>query len=149
MHRPLAPAPAVIWPEVLAVKAYHADSGMLTVEVPGLSEHLLLAAIAHAVHGHMRAAGEWAACVDDPRESDFPGPRSFHRLRLENAARLLSVYTTIRVSGQYVSPHEPTPEALKAAASQSYAAGLREAQSHRQSHAEPISPRSSSFITRN
>jgi hypothetical protein len=137
MHRPLAPAAAVVWPEVLAVKAYRTDSGMLTVEIPGLSEHLLLAAIAHAVHGHMRAAGEWTACADESRDPGFPGPRGFYRLRLENAARLFAVYTTLVHFGRYGSPHEPTSEALKAAATQSYAAGLREAQTLHQSQAQP------------
>jgi len=122
---------------------------MLTVEIPGLSEVPLLGALAHAIHSHMRAAGEWAASVDEPREPGLPGPRDFCRLRLDKAARLFAFYTTIRLSGRYVSPVEPTPEALKAAATQSYAAGQREAQARRQSQAKPLSPHPSSFITRN
>ncbi len=114
-----------LWPKVYAVMSYRPTGGKLTVEIPGLSEAPLFAALSRAVHLEMRAAGEWAARMGEPREKGLPGPIDFCRYRLENAARLLAIYTALHSSASYVGALDPAPEALKASASRSYANALR------------------------
>ena len=115
---------------------------MLTLEVPGLSETLLLSVLARAIHLEMRAAGEWAARAGTSADKDFPSAGSFARFRKENAARLLSLYTVLFAAAQYLTTNDPTPEALRAAASHSYQLGARDERRTLETRTEPFSPTS-------
>ena len=139
------PITADLWPKVYPVASHRPTGGRLTLEVPGLSEAPLLTALSRAIHLEMRAAGEWAARVGEPRQKGAPGPIDFCRYRRENAARLLALYTAIHGSAGYVSALDLQPEALKASASRSYANALHSARTPRPSSCElhpPTIPKS-------
>jgi hypothetical protein len=114
-----------LWPKAYPVTSYCPTGGRLTLEVPGLSEGPLLAAVAHIVHLEMRAAGEWAARMGEPGDHGLFGPSSFHRLRKDNAARLLAIYTALYGCASYLSDLDLSPEALKSSASRCYTTALR------------------------
>jgi hypothetical protein len=135
-----------LWPKVYPVTSYRPSAGRLTLEIPGLSEAPLLTALSRAIHLEMRAAGEWAACIDEPREKGLPGlrglpgPIEFCRLRLENASRLLAIYTALHGGASYLGELDLNPEALKASASCSYAGALHAARAPRPNQDKPLSP---------
>ena len=131
MSPSIAQAPADLWPKVFAVTSYRPSGEKLTLEVAGLSEAPLLAALSHAIHLAMRSAGEWAARIDEPREKGIPGPIDFRRLNTENAARLLAIYTALHGSAIYRSALDLSPEALKASASRGYSTALGREQARR------------------
>lgn len=126
MDNALPPLPADLWPQVYSARASHPKGKMVSLEIPGLSENLLLAVLARAIHLEMRAAGEWAARVGTPSDKEYPSARSFSRYRAENAARLLTLYTSLFAATQSRTTSDQTPEALRAAASTSYQRGVRD-----------------------
>jgi len=136
----VAPTAADPWPKIHPVTSFRPTGGRLTLEVPGLSEAPLLAALSREIHLEMRAAGEWAARMGEPGDNRPFGPTDFHRLSVENAARLLAIYTALHGCASYLSAHDLNPEALKASASRTYATGLRCKQARRQDQDKPISP---------
>jgi len=134
------PGAADLWPKVYTVTSYRPTCGRLTLEIPGLSETPLLTALSRAIHLEMRAAGEWAARVGEPREKGAPGPIDFRLYRTENAARLLAIYTALHGCASYLSELDLSPEALKASASRSYANALHAASAPRPKQDKPLSP---------
>ncbi len=138
MDIPTTPTISDLWPQVPAVTGTRPQGGRLTLEIPGLTESPLLTALARSVHLEMRAAGEWAARVDEPKDKGlFPGPRAFARLRADNAARLLAIYIALHRGGHYIHASDLTPEALKASATRSYEIALRDGQKQSQSKGQP------------
>jgi hypothetical protein len=136
-------SPAVdIWPKVGEVSAHRPPDRRVSVEIPGLSELPLLAALSQAVHLEMRAAGGWAARVDDPREKGIPGPKEFTSHRAENAARLLAIYTAVYRCGIYTGSFDPTPEAVKTSATRSYFTGRHYAQAPQPAPSRSVPPSS-------
>ena len=117
MDSSLPPLPADLWPHALAAQGSRPKGRLLTVEIPGMSENLLLSVLARAIHLEMRAAGEWAARITAAADTDFPSAKEFSCFRAENAARLLALYVAVFAAAQYIGSSDQTPEALKASAS--------------------------------
>jgi hypothetical protein len=154
MDDSLPPIPADLWPHAHPARSSRPEGKMLTLEVPGLTETLLLSVLARAIHLEMKAAGEWAARVGTSTDNDFPSARSFFRFRTENATRLLSLYTALFAAGLYLTSSDASPEALRASASHSYQLGFREAWRSLETSSESLRPiaqsneRTSSFTAR-
>jgi hypothetical protein len=128
----LPPLPPDLWPHTHPAGGSRPQGRMLALEIPGMSESLLLGVLARAIHHEMRTAGEWAARIASEADKDFPSAKDFARFRAENAARLLTLYAALFASSQYVSTSDITPEALKAAASKSYQFALRDERAKQQ-----------------
>lgn len=126
MSPAVAPLPSDLWPQAYPAKSSRTRCHMLTLEIPGLTEALLLSVLARAIHLEMRAVGEWTARIETSVDKDFPSAREFACLRADNAARLLALYVAVFAAAQYVSASDIAPEALKSAASQSYQFALRD-----------------------
>jgi hypothetical protein len=133
----LAPAAPNLWPNVSPVSSYRRTGGNMTLEVPGLSESVLLEALSRAIHLEMRAAGEWA-------DTGLPGPKDLSRYRTENAARLLAIYTSFYGSANGARSLDLSPEALKTSASRSYEKAFRDERTQCQRPDKPVFPPPSS-----
>jgi len=121
----LPPVPDDLWPEVAAISTKRPKGRRLALEIPCFSENLLLTVLCRAIHHEMRWAGEWTARIGQNPKREFPSEQDFARHSVENAARLLAIYTAIYRNGEFPPMSDPKPEDLKAGATRSYQIALR------------------------
>jgi hypothetical protein len=126
MKQSLPPIPGDLWPNVIAVSARRPEGRMLALEIPGLSESILLTILCRAVYHEMRSAGEWTARINPGSKPEYPSEKDFARHSAENAARLLAIYTALFGLADYTRDFDPTPADLKSGATRSYQMGLRD-----------------------
>jgi len=134
MDNALPPVPADLWPCVATVIAKPKPGGRIILELPALSEILLLPILCRAVHHEMRWAGQWAAGIGVATKREFPSEQALSRHSAENAVRLLAIYSALYTAFACQASLTPTPEELKAAASRSYQIQLRDSLERNQRH---------------
>jgi hypothetical protein len=142
MKQSLPSIPDDLWPNVMAVSACRPKGRMLALEIPGLSESILLTILCRAVYHEMRSAGEWTARISSGPKPEYPSEKDFARHSAENAARLLAIYTALYGLTDYTRDFDPTPADLKSGATRSYQMGLRDEQKE-QIDRNPVPPLSS------
>jgi hypothetical protein len=126
MKQSLPPIPDDLWPIVIAVSARRPKGKMLALEIPGLSESILLTILCRAVYHEMRSAGEWTARISHGPRPEYPSEKDFAQHSAENAARLLAIYAALYGLAEYTRDFDPTPADLKSGATRSYQMGLRD-----------------------
>jgi len=136
MDNSLPPIPAALWPKISPVIATSKPGGKITLEIPAVTENLLLPVLCRAVHHEMRWAGQWAAGIGVATKREFPSEEALSRHSAENAAQLLAIYTALYTAYAYHGPANPTPNELKAAASRSYQLQLRDSLHRTHEHDE-------------
>lgn len=140
MDSSLPPISDDLWPKVSPVIVAPKPGGRVALEIPALTENLLLPVLCRAVHHEMRWAGQWAAGIGVATKREFPSEEALSRHSAENAARLLAIYAALYTAYACQGSLNPTPAELKAAASRSYQIHLRDSLHQKQKDDEASSP---------